>query len=296
VPGASDPQKTVAIIGAGKVGTAMAHLLSTRGYDVVAVADPRREARERAAELSGAKPFERGEDAAATARIIIITTPDGAIEDACRHLAASGIPLVGKKVLHMSGALSLGALKAAADQGADTLSIHPIQTFADLEGAERTLPGSSFGVTCEPRLQGWALDFVSDLEGRVLMVTDADKVLYHAAAVVACHLLAMVQYGAHVISRKLGFDDEEAARAFTPLATATIENVARLGPAAALTGPLARGDVGTLAAHLEALEGLDPELASMYRTVSLWGLRLVEERGELDPETIGAMRALLSKT
>jgi predicted short-subunit dehydrogenase-like oxidoreductase (DUF2520 family) len=166
VPGASDPGKTVAVIGAGKVGTAMALLLSARGYDVVAVADRRSEARERAAGLSGARPFEREEDAAAAARIVIITTPDGAIEEACRRIAGAGIPLEGRKVLHMSGALSLAALEAAADQGADTLSIHPIQTFADLEGAERALPGSSFGVTCEPRLVDWALGFVQDLEGR----------------------------------------------------------------------------------------------------------------------------------
>jgi len=283
----------VAIIGAGKVGTAMAHLLSVRGYEVVAVADLKPDARERAARLAGAQPFERGADAASLADIIIITTQDGMIEEVCGGLAGAGVHLAGRKVLHMSGALSRDALAAAAGKGADTLSIHPIQTFADLEGAERSLPGSTFGVTCEPGMEEWARGFVAELGGRVLMVADSDKVLYHAAAVVACNLLAMVEYGTHVICRELGFEEAETARAFAPLAAATVENVARLGPADALTGPLARGDIKTLEAHLQALRALDEDLAELYRSVSLWGLRLVEERGELDAETIDGMKALL---
>ncbi|MHB8894208.1 MAG: Rossmann-like and DUF2520 domain-containing protein [Candidatus Geothermincolia bacterium] len=284
--------QTVAVIGTGRVGTAMAYLLSQRGYDVVAVADRTPEARERAAALSGSRAFESAEEAAALGEIIIITTPDGSIEAVCGSIAGSGVSLSGKKVIHMSGALQLRALVSAAEKGARTLSIHPIQTFADLEGAACALPGSTFGVTCDPELEQWAGEFVDSLDGRVLLVPDDDKVLYHAAAAIACNLLAMVEYGAQVACRHLGFSDEESARAYGPLVVATAENVGRLGPAGALTGPLARGDVGTLKAHLEALEGFDAELADMYRTVSRWGLRLVAEKGDLDESTIDAMREL----
>lgn len=283
----------MAVIGTGKVGTAMADLLSKRGYDVVAVADLSEEARLRAARLSGARACESGREAAAAADVIIITTPDGAIADTCAAIASS-MPVEGKKVAHMSGALSLDALATARAKGASVLSIHPIQTFADLEGAERSLPGSTFGVTCEPALEGWARDLVGALQGRVLVVADSDKVLYHAAAAVACNLVAMVEYGAFVISRRLGFTDGATAEAFTPLAAATVDNVGRLGPAAALTGPLARGDVETLRSHLSALETFDPELARLYRVVSEWGLRLAAEKGELVPETIEKMRRMLS--
>ena len=293
-PSDEQPQ-TVAVIGTGKVGTAMAHLLSGSGYDVVAVTDRDEEARERAAGLSGAEAVDTAAHAAAAAQIILITTPDGTIADVCRTIAEACAPLAGRKVIHMSGALSLGALEPAARAGADTLCIHPIQTFADLEGAESSLPGSTFGVTCDPGLEEWARGFVSSLEGRVLMVADEDKVLYHAAAAVACNLLAMVEYGAQVISRRLGFEDNQASEAFTPLAVATAMNVGRLGPVDALTGPLARGDLGTIRAHLEALEGFDPELADMYRTVSRWGRRMVEEKGDLDRRTIDSMRELLDR-
>jgi predicted short-subunit dehydrogenase-like oxidoreductase (DUF2520 family) len=224
--------------------------------------------------------------------VVLITTPDGLIEDVCRAIA-SGAPMDGRKVIHMSGALSLDALASAAAGGADTLSIHPVQTFADLKGAAEALPGSTFGVTCAPRLEGWAREFVTSLGGRVLMVGDTDKVLYHASAAIACNLLAMVEYGAQVACRRVGFSDQEWSEAFAPLVATTAVNVGRLGPTEALTGPLARGDIGTLRAHLVALEGIDPELADMYRTVSRWGLRLVAEKGALDESTIERMRELL---
>jgi predicted short-subunit dehydrogenase-like oxidoreductase (DUF2520 family) len=294
LPGQAEERQTVAVVGTGKVGTAMAHLLSGRGYDVVAVADLSGEARERAASLSGAVAYASDEEAAAAAQVIIITTPDGAIADTCAAIARA-VPLEGKKVIHMSGALSLEALAPARARGADVLSIHPMQTFADLSGAEKSLPASTFGVTCDPAMADWAQTLVAALDGRMLVVPDEDKVLYHAAAAIACNLLAMVEYGAFVISRKLSFSDDSSARALTPLAAATVENVSRLGPAEALTGPLARGDEETLRAHIKALEALDPELASMYRAVSRWGLKLVEERGELAAEKIERMRRLLSE-
>ncbi len=276
----------VSIIGAGRVGTAMAGLLPPRGYPVVAVADVDRYARERAASLAGALPCERNDRAASMAEIIIITTPDGRIAETCASIAASGVELVDKKVMHMSGALSLEVLKPAADVGAGVLAIHPIQTFADLEGASMSLPGSTFGVTCGPGLEEWAEEFVSSLDGRAIAVRDSDRVVYHAAAAVACNLLAMVHYGTYVACRRLGFSDEETSRAFTPLAEATVRNVGRLGPAAALTGPLSRGDVETVRAHVEAFDGFDPDLAELYRAVSRWGLRLVAEKGLLDGDTL----------
>lgn len=289
----SAKKPTVAILGTGRVGTAMACLLSQREYDVVAVADKAADAADNAAALSGARAFENVAEAAALAQVILITTADGSIEEVCRSIAFSGQPLEGRKVIHMSGALSLQALASAADKGADTLSIHPIQTFADLQGATEALPGSTFGVTCDPQLEGWARAFAASLDGRVLIVRDEDKVLYHAAAAIACNLLAMVQYGAQFACRELGFADTETSEAFGPLVVATAMNVARIGPSDALTGPLSRGDVATIRAHLQVLQQLDGDLAEMYRAVSRWGLKLVAEKGDLEATTIETMRRLL---
>jgi predicted short-subunit dehydrogenase-like oxidoreductase (DUF2520 family) len=144
-------------------------------------------------------------------------------------------------------------------------------------------------------MEPWARGFVSDLDGTVMLIDEADRVLYHSAAVIASNLMAMVEYGSQVVCRAMGFTDRESGSALAPLVAATAANVERLGAVGALTGPLARGDLGTILSHLEALDRLDTELCDMYRAVSLWGLRLVEERGELDPEVVREMRGLLER-
>ena len=290
--GTEEPGRKVAVIGAGKVGTAIASALSSAGYRLVGVSDRNPDTRHSIASLLDVEPYTDSPEAARSADIVLITTPDGAIEEKCREISAS-IDVRGKKFIHMSGALSLDALAAAARGGADILCVHPLQTFADLTGALEALPGSTFGVTCDRSLEGWANGFVSDIGGRLLLVEDSDKASYHAAAVMACNLMTMVQHGAQSICGELGFTDSEAREAFMPLVRATVENIARLGPTDALTGPLARGDIGTIKAHLQALDRVDPELSYMYRAVSLWGLRLVAERGELNDDEIAGLRELL---
>ena len=293
--GGQDPGsgKAVAVIGAGRVGTAVAYVLASRGYNIAAVYSRNAADMERAAELARATPVKDAVEAVQLADIVLITTPDDAVKAVCQAIASSRADLSGKKFVHMSGALSLDVLGAAAARGADILSVHPLQTFADLQGALDSLPGSAFGVTCAPELQPWARAFVEDLEGRPVMVRDSDRALYHAAAVLACNLVVMIEHGALTLYRGLGIEEREALDAFMPLVHATVENIHRLGPVDALTGPLARGDVGTVRANLDVLSGAFPELAELYRAVSIWGLRLVEERGVVDDRIVEEMRRLL---
>ncbi|MBU1669561.1 MAG: DUF2520 domain-containing protein [Actinobacteria bacterium] len=286
---------SVAVVGTGRVGTAMARILSSRGYRVAWVYDPSPDSRERAARLSGAEVADDPVDAARDAGLVLITTPDDSIASVCERIASSGEDRTGQVFVHMSGSLGLAALEPVARAGAEVACIHPLQTFADLEGAIEALPGSSFGVTCPPGLEKWARGFVADLDGTVMLIDEADRVLYHSAAVIASNLMAMVEYGAQVLFRTLGFTDRESGNALAPLIGATAANVERLGAVGALTGPLVRGDLGTILSHLEALDRLDPELCDMYRAVSLWGLRVVEERGDLEPEVVREMRDLLER-
>lgn len=282
------------MVGAGKVGTAMAGLLASRGYRVVSVFDPLPEAMQGVAAGSGAAPAPTPGAAASKAAIVLVTTPDDAIARVCHEIAESGTRLEGKIFIHMSGALTLSALEPAALAGASVLSVHPLQTFPDAAGATRSLPGSAFGVTCEPGMEGWAAGFVSDLGGSILMVRDGEKVLYHAAAVIACNVMVMVEHASQWLCDRLGFEGAEVTGAYMPLVRATVDNLERLGPSASLTGPLARGDVGTLRAHLEALEPY-PELATLYRAASTWGLRIVTERGEVSAGVVEEMRRLLGQ-
>lgn len=286
--------RKVSVIGLGKVGTAVAAALESAGYEVALVYDTDEDAVGRALRRVRARKAESLKEAALGADIVLITTPDGAIREVCDRIASQVTDLEGKIVAHVSGARSLSDLEAAADRGGEVMSIHPLQTFADLEGALESLPGSSFGVTCRPGLLPWAESIVSALGGNLLPLDDDDKVLYHAAAVVACNLVTMVLYGAQAIYERLGLSEKEA-RAFMPLVRATVENAGRLGPVDALTGPLSRGDLETIKSHIQALDEIDVEISLVYRTVSRLGLRLVEERGELPPDTIARMRQVLEQ-
>lgn len=290
--GEEKPGGTVAVIGTGKVGVAMATVLTGAGYRLAGVSDRNPGARSRAASLLETEPFADPSDAVRAADIVLITTPDGAIEETCRAVASSA-DVEGKRFIHMSGALSLDVLESAAAAGADVLCVHPLQSFADIEGAVESLPGSTFGVTCDGTLEAWARGFVSDLGGRMLLVGDDDKAGYHAAAVIACNLLTMVEHCAQSLCVKMGFTESEAREAFMPLVRVTVDNIARMGPTGALTGPLVRGDIGTIRSNLKALDGVDTELSSVYRAVSLWGLRIVAERGELTEGEIESLRELL---
>ena len=289
-----DMARRVSVIGAGKVGTAVASVLLSHGYKVIKVCDLNGQNLERAARLTGAEATFDCIQAAKDAEIVMITTPDDSIEGVCLNVAESDLDVTGKIFIHMSGAVPISALDSARERGATTLCVHPLQTFADLEGAIGSLPGSTFAVTCSAEVEPWARGFVEDMDGSALLVKEGDKALYHAAAVVACNLLTMVEYAAFEACLGLGFLEREATEAFMPLVRATIENIGRIGPAESLTGPLARGDVGTLAANLAALERFDPDISELYRSVSLYGLRLVVKRGELDEDTIEKMRSLLT--
>lgn len=289
------PKGSVAVFGPGKVGTAMALMLLDNDYEAMCVSEPERIARSCAAgvglTVASIEDVERYHDR----DIILITTPDGAIRETCETVVSALGDMEGRKVIHMSGALSLAVLASAKEAGADVLCIHPLQTFADLVGALESIPGSTFGVTCAPSLREWARDFVEMLEGKPQFIRDEDKPLYHAAAVMASNFVSIIEYAALSIAREIGFDEEGFISAFSPLFLASAANVARLGPTAALTGPLSRGDAETVRKHLEVLSGISPDIEGMYRSVSRWALRLLEERDELTDDQVEGIRRLLER-
>jgi len=284
----------VAVIGAGKVGTQIACLLSRSGDVITSVFDINAEEAARFAQETGASISKIAGEVFASADVILITTPDDAIEDACSQ-AVTGLDLNGKKVIHMSGAKGLSPLRCAEEAGADILSIHPIQTFPSFKAARDSLYGSTFGVTCKEELKDWATKFVSKLGGSVIFVRDEDRVLYHAASVIACNLFVMLESASIEVLKSIGIGEGEALRALIPLLRSTLENIAKLGPSRALTGPLSRGDVGTIREHVHELRKLDERIASLYRALSLWGLHLIEDAGNLSKDKIEEIRRVLEE-
>jgi predicted short-subunit dehydrogenase-like oxidoreductase (DUF2520 family) len=272
----------VGVVGAGRVGTALAVLLGKAGHRVVAVSGGEG-SRERAARFLPDTPFVEPREAASAAEALILGVPDDAIAAVCEDLAASG-SLGQGAVVHLSGSAPLSALRAAGTAGATVLSVHPLQTFPTVEAAIDRLPGSHCAVTAHSE-EGHALgERLAEDAGCVpFRLDDSRKPLYHAAAVFASNYVTVLVALAARLFRDAGVD--EATARFGPLSRAALENALHLGPEAALTGPAVRGDVGTLRRNLEALRSDAPDLIGPYVHLARAALDLAERSGRLDPAT-----------
>ena len=156
-------------------------------------------------------------------------------------------------------------LAALAGRGAMTGSLHPAFPFASVEAAMAKLPGATFAIeaTGEP-LRGWLMEMVGALEGQFLEIRPGGKALYHAALAIASNYTVTLYGIAQNLLTDLGAEEKVAANALNALVGATVNNLAKQGIPEALTGPLARGDAGTIAAHLQALRRIDEKLAALY--------------------------------
>ncbi len=197
--------------------------------------------------------------------IYLIATPDGSIAQACEHLAASGQVDETTIVFHCSGALNSGYLQAARECGAAVASIHPIRSFARPEVAAQQFTGTFCGVEGDARALEVLLPLFAAIGAETVAIDGERKVLYHSAAVVASNYLVTLLDTARQLYVEAGVDQDTALSMLGPLTRGALENVLQAGPEAALTGPIARGDVETVARQQAALDALRPELGSLYR-------------------------------
>ena len=282
----------VAVIGAGRLGTAMAVLLGRAGHRIVAVSG-RGETRGRASLHLPDVPCREPADAAAAAELVIVGTPDDVIVPTVEALAAAAALGPGRWACHLSGSLGLDALAAARDTGARVLAIHPLQTFPDVGAALDRLPGCPIAVTAEDE-EGFLLAerIAEDLGADPFRLADELRPLYHAAAVFASNYVVTASAIAESLFAAAGVPDP--ARTMAPLQRATLEHVERLGPAHALTGPAVRGDAGTVRRNLEALERHAPDLVPVYVAMAVATLDLADRAGRLPPGSRQAMEGVLA--
>jgi len=283
----------IGIVGMGKVGTAMGHLLHKAGYPITAIADLNPDALAQAHRFTGGRRCAAIPEVTREADAIMITTTDDAIAGACRELAAAGALRPGQKVIHCSGAGALTLLDPARQAGAFVASIHPIQSFADVEGAIANIPGSTFGITTDEEIRDWTVNFVLDLEGVPFFVPDHDKPLYHAAACIASNYLTTLLYMVEEIYLSLGLNRQEAIRAFWPLVRGTLKNIESRGSVQALTGPIARGDIGTVEKHLLAFQEKLPEFLHAYQALGMVTTELGLKKQSLTDEKANMIKKRL---
>ncbi|MET8332912.1 DUF2520 domain-containing protein [Streptosporangium canum] len=270
----------VGVVGAGRVGSALGAALARAGHRVVAASGVSDSSRERAAERLGLIPT-RPEDVVSKSDLILLTVPDDVLPDLVSGLVGTGADLRGKLVAHTSGAYGLAVLNPAIKAGALPLALHPVMTFTGKDDDLRRLVGISYGVTAPDPLRPVAEALVIEMEGEPVWIEDEDRALYHAAlAGAANHMVTLVAESSELLER-IGV--EQPGRMLGPLLGAALENVLRLG-IAGLTGPVVRGDAGTVRKHVDALILAAPEAADAYVALA----RLTADRalaaGLLKPE------------
>ncbi|MDO8670328.1 MAG: DUF2520 domain-containing protein [Dehalococcoidia bacterium] len=280
----------VGFIGAGTVGTAMAISLSRRGYGVVAVSSRSRSSAERlAARLEGCEAYADGQCVVEAAELVFVTTPDSAIGPVVSQCAWRA----GKSVVHCSGADSLDVLEAARKSGASVGALHPLQTFASVEEAIENLPGSTFALEAEGLLLGTLEAMAKDLGGTCVRLGPGDKVLYHAAAVLTSNYMVALVSMATDLWKQFGVSTSEATDALLPLIRGTVNNITKVGLPNCLTGPIARGDLGTIEKHIKALAERAPGLLDAYRLLGLQTVPIALAKGRIDDQRAGEMRIML---
>jgi predicted short-subunit dehydrogenase-like oxidoreductase (DUF2520 family) len=252
----------ISVVGAGRVGTAMAVLLGRAGHRIVGVSG-RGPTRDRASRFLADVPFLEPADAARAGELVLIGVPDDAIPGVVEQIAAADGFRSEQCVAHLSGASGLDVLARARAAGARPLAIHPLQTFPDVAAALDLIPRCAMAVTADDA-EGFLVGerIADDLMARSFRLDDDKRPLYHAAAVFASNYLIVTSAIAEDLFRRAGVPDPLAA--MLPLQRASLDNMERLGAASALTGPAVRGDAGTIERNLEALRASAPDAVGAY--------------------------------
>jgi predicted short-subunit dehydrogenase-like oxidoreductase (DUF2520 family) len=274
-----------AIVGAGKVGRALARLLTGEGYDFIGAASRSRESAESACEFAGAgEPFSDPAALTARAELVLLTVPDDAIEDVCSDIAERDGFRQGSVVAHCSGALPSTILSGAREAGASAGSLHPLQSFATAEQVLKILPGSYCCIEGDSGAVEVLQGVARAADCNPMTIPTEGKTLYHAAAVIACNFLVALEDAAVEVDGEAGIDEDQALQSLMPLIRGTVDNLADVGLPDCLTGPIARGDVRTTEEHLRELERACPDLLPLYRTLAVRTVKVGREKGTLGEE------------
>lgn len=220
---------------------------------------------------------------------IVIAVPDTAIGTVAAALARLPLPS-GLPILHTSGALDTEPLAPVAARGAAVGTLHPLAAVADpVEGAER-LVGAWWGLDEGSPAAAFASRLIRSLEGRELRIPSGARAGYHAGAVFAANYVVTLLGVAERVLARAGFDPVDARAALTALTRGAVADVAQRGAGAALTGPVARGDAGTVERHLAVLSGSD---RALYSALAREALAQRRTHGELEPAAVEAIERVL---
>ena len=283
----------IAIVGAGRVATALAVRWLQAGHEI-SVAVHLQGTRDRHDAFLPDTPLIPSEEAAGLAEVVVLGVPDASIAGVCASLSDGGALHAGQVVLHLSGAAGLEVLEAARSAGARRLAMHPLQTFPTVESAIARMKGTPMAITAEDdETASLGARLARDVGGEPFRLDAKDRPLYHAAAVFASNYVATLAAEAESLLAAAGLEDP--LRALMPLARASLENVAEFGPEAALTGPVVRGDAVTIRQNLQALATRSPDSVASYVALADLALHLAARSGRLSEEGRAAVEEVLGE-
>jgi predicted short-subunit dehydrogenase-like oxidoreductase (DUF2520 family) len=260
--------ETVSIVGAGRVGRALGRRLHELGWRVGGVTGRSISTARAAVRAIGAGQALGGlTHQILNSKVVLITTPDSAIEGVAKDLAQlGGNEWWGKVALHTSGSLDSSVLRPLAALGAATGSMHPMQTFSNQNFPD--LAKCIFGIDGSSAALQVARKMIHQMGGVAVRLSGANKAAYHAAGSFACvYVLALMETATRLLMTQ-GFKRRQAMRALLPLVRQTLDNFESVGPLAAWTGPLSRGDFSTIERHAKALADFEPAYLEAYKTLS----------------------------
>lgn len=288
--------KNIGIIGAGVVGTAIGVVLQNKGYEITGVYDKKIESTKALVERIGCTTFISAQELSCLVDILFITTPDSAIKAVADKLATENAFTAGQLVIHMSGAHSSELLDKAREQGARVLSLHPLQSFANVETAIKNLPGSMFSLEGDADAYPLGIEIIENLGGNYFFIDRQAKPLYHAGAcVVSNYLVTVIDLGIKLLE-KTGLPREMAVASLMPLINGTISNIESSGIPEALTGPVSRGDLDTVYNHLICMEKIEPGLLNLYSCLGYYTAEVAYAKGTIDGEQKKEFQQLFNKS
>ncbi len=280
----------VGVIGAGRVGATLGAALARAGHEIVAASGVSEQSRARAERLLPGVALIPADEVVALADFVLLAVPDDVLRPLVAGLAETDTWRAGQLVAHTSGAQGIGVLDPAAARGVLALALHPVMTFAGRPEDLDRLAGAAFGVTAPDELRAVAESLVVEMGGEPVWVPESARQIYHAALTIASnHLVTLVNDALGLLG---GAGVDEPARLAAPLLSASLDNVLRLGDAA-LTGPVVRGDVATVAAHVATLAQAVPDVLPSYVAMARRTAQRAQASGRLSAERAAEVLAVL---
>lgn len=283
---------SIGVVGAGRVGAVLAAAFAASGHEITAVSGRSPASQTRVETLLPGVPVREPASVAASADVVLLAVPDDVLEATARALTEARAIRPWQILVHTSGRHGAAALSVAADAGARVLAMHPAMTFTGTDVDVDRLPTTKFALTGDESVRDVGESLVASLGGSPIWLTEDQRVLYHASlAHGANHLVTLVAQ-AQTLLRSVGISD--SSEVLRPLLSAALDNVLAYGDAA-LTGPVVRGDVATVKAHVEALDDEPEPIRDAYVSMARATTDQAVASGSLTPERGRDLKRVLAE-